>query len=119
MHTLALNLPERTTQGAKKGPFQRRANALGYFAHDRFEHREDWSTTDEIALNPKHFNERPPEDAPSTFVHEMAHLKQHHFGKPGRGRYHNAAWADMMEAIGLMPSSTALTARLSLPTRGL
>jgi predicted SprT family Zn-dependent metalloprotease len=86
--------------------FQRRANALGYFAHDRFEHREDRSTTDEIALNPKHFNDRPPEETLSTLVHEMVHLKQHHFGQPGRGRYHNAQWADMMEAIGLMPSST-------------
>ena len=41
-----------------------------------------------------------------TLVHEMVHLWQAHFGKPGRGRYHNGQWADKMEAIGLMPSST-------------
>lgn len=33
-------------------------------------------------------------------------LWQHHFGDPGRGRYHNEEWADKMESIGLMPSST-------------
>jgi predicted SprT family Zn-dependent metalloprotease len=86
--------------------FQRRANALGYFAPDRFEHRDGNARTDEIALNPKHINERPPEDTLSTLVHEMTHLRQQHFGKPGRGRYHNAEWADMMEEIGLMPSRT-------------
>ncbi len=36
----------------------------------------------------------------------MVHLWQAHFGKPGRGRYHNGQWAEKMEAIGLMPSST-------------
>lgn len=41
-----------------------------------------------------------------TIVHEMCHLWQAHFGSPGRGRYHNAQWADKMEAIGLMPSTT-------------
>ena len=26
-------------------------------------------------------------------VHEMAHLQQHHFGKPSRMSYHNKEWA--------------------------
>jgi predicted SprT family Zn-dependent metalloprotease len=86
--------------------FQRRSNAFGYFAHDRFEHRDSNATTDEIALNPRHINERPPADTLSTLVHEMAHLQQQHFGKPGRGRYHNVEWAEMMEAVGLVPSNT-------------
>jgi hypothetical protein len=43
-----------------------------------------------------------------TLVHEMVHVWQFHHGKPGRGRYHNAEWADKMESIGLMPSSTGL-----------
>jgi predicted SprT family Zn-dependent metalloprotease len=86
--------------------FQRRANAFGYFAHDRFENRADRSTTDEIALNIKHFNTRQPGEILSTLVHEMVHLKQQHFGKPGRGRYHNKEWADMMSEIGLEPSDT-------------
>jgi hypothetical protein len=79
---------------------------LGYFAHERFENRADQSTTDEIALNPKHILQRPPEATLSTLVHEMVHLRQHHFGNPGRGRYHNKQWGDMMSAIGLEPSST-------------
>jgi hypothetical protein len=36
----------------------------------------------------------------------MAHLWQEHFGKPGRGRYHNKQWAAKMEEIGLIPSHT-------------
>ena len=36
----------------------------------------------------------------------MAHLWQHHHGKPGRGRYHNREWAARMKEIGLHPSST-------------
>lgn len=39
-------------------------------------------------------------------LHEMCHLWQAHFGKPGRGCYHNDEWAQKMEAVGLMPSST-------------
>lgn len=41
-----------------------------------------------------------------TLVHEQCHLYQQWFGKAGRGRYHNKEWADLMESIGLMPSST-------------
>jgi hypothetical protein len=36
----------------------------------------------------------------------MAHVWQHHFGKPGRRGYHNAEWAKQMHAIGLKPTST-------------
>lgn len=36
----------------------------------------------------------------------MAHAWQFHFGEPGRRGYHNKEWAEKMEAIGLMPSST-------------
>lgn len=36
----------------------------------------------------------------------MVHLWQHHFGKPGRGRYHNREWAAKMKEIGLQPTDT-------------
>jgi predicted SprT family Zn-dependent metalloprotease len=85
---------------------QRRANARGYFSSERFEHRVDRTTTDEIALNPKHFVDRSPADTLSTLVHEMVHLKQQHFGKPARGRYHNKQWADWMTELGLEPTNT-------------
>jgi len=66
----------------------------------------DGKLTDEIAINPSYFAVTPIIEVLQTLVHEMAHLWQHHFGKPGRGRYHNKEWADKMESIGLMPSST-------------
>jgi predicted SprT family Zn-dependent metalloprotease len=40
-------------------------------------------------------------------TNEMAHLEQHHFGKPSRSGYHNKEWAGMMKAVGLIPSDTA------------
>jgi predicted SprT family Zn-dependent metalloprotease len=84
---------------------QRRNRTYGYFSGDRFG-RTDGVTTDEIALNPRHFHNRPVIEVLSTLAHEMAHLWQHHHGKPGRGRYHNREWAGRMKAIGLLPSST-------------
>jgi len=85
--------------------FHRRKNSFGYFAAERFG-REDGKRTDEIALNPVHFRDRALDDVLSTLVHEMVHLWQHHFGKPGRGRYHNREWAAKMKSVGLQPTST-------------
>ena len=84
---------------------QRRRHTYGYFVGDRFA-RADGVVTDEIALNPSHFRDRPVPEVLATLAHEMVHLWQHHFGKPGRGRYHNTEWAEKMKAIGLQPSST-------------
>ena len=69
---------------------QRNKSTYGFFSGDRW--ASDNDTADEIALNPSHFAERDTEAVLSTLVHEMTHLEQHHFGKPGRGRYHNKAW---------------------------
>jgi hypothetical protein len=84
---------------------QRQRSSYGYFSADRFD-RKDGQRTDEIAINPQQLRSRSIEESLSTLAHEMKHLEQHHFGKPGRGRYHNKEWADMMEAIGLIPSDT-------------
>jgi predicted SprT family Zn-dependent metalloprotease len=84
---------------------QRSKKSYGYFCGDRFG-RADGTLTDEIALNPTHFRDRPQEDVLATVAHEMVHLWQHHFGKPGRGRYHNKEWAEKMRSIGLQPTST-------------
>ena len=84
---------------------QRSKKSYGYFCGDRFG-RADGTLTDEIALNPSHFRDRPQEEVLATLAHEMAHLWQHHFGKPGRGRYHNREWAEKMKSIGLRPTST-------------
>jgi SprT-like family len=86
---------------------QRGRGYYGYFSGDRFVNVKDSSEiTDEIALNPNHFQERTVGGVLSTLVHEMAHLWQHHLGEPGRGRYHNKEWAAKMVQIGLIPSST-------------
>jgi predicted SprT family Zn-dependent metalloprotease len=84
---------------------QREKKTYGYFSAERFVHANG-TRTDEIAMNPAYFAVCPPEEIMQTLVHEMAHLWQYHFGKPGRRGYHNKEWADKMEAIGLMPSST-------------
>lgn len=89
--------------------FQRHRGAYGYYSPHRFSLvGEDGVTTDEIALNPAHFAERPTVDTLSTLVHEMVHLWQQHFGKPPRRCYHDRQWAEKMKLIGLHPTSTGL-----------
>ncbi len=84
---------------------QREKRTYGYFSADRFGNRNG-ETIDEIALNPSYFAVVPIVEIMQTLAHEMVHLWQYHFGTPGRGRYHNGEWAEKMEALGLMPSST-------------
>jgi len=60
----------------------------------------------ELNLNPEHFGTRTERAILSTLVHEMVHARQHAEGKPSRSGYHNAQWADMMDEVGLTPSST-------------
>ena len=84
---------------------QREKRSFGYFSHKRFANLMG-GTTDEIAMNPCYFGVVPLVETMQTMVHEMVHLWQAHFGDVGRTRYHNRQWADKMESIGLMPSST-------------
>lgn len=84
---------------------QREKRTYGYFSAERFGNRHG-DTVDEIALNPTYFAVVPLVEIMQTLAHEQCHLWQHHRGSPGRGRYHNGEWADKMESIGLMPSST-------------
>lgn len=86
---------------------QRVKRAKGYFWSEQFTARAgDGKTTDEIALNPDTFAGCDDRDILSTLVHEMAHLWQAHFGKPGRRGYHNAEWACKMRSLGLQPTDT-------------
>jgi len=85
---------------------QRRKSTYGYFSPERWEATQRPEIADEIALNPDHFRERTTAQVLSTLVHEMAHLWQHHFGKPSRGGYHNKEWAARMDELGLTPSDT-------------
>ncbi len=82
-------------------------NIHGYYSQERFGSKKNGQKSmDEIAMNPIYFVNSRIENVLSTLAHEMTHLEQAHFGKPGRGRYHNKEWGDLMEQIGLMPSNT-------------
>lgn len=85
---------------------QRQRGSYGYFCAQQFKNRGA-ARTDEIAMNPRYLVTRGDAESLSTLVHEQVHLWQQHFGKPGRGRYHNMQWAHKMESLGLMPSDTA------------
>lgn len=84
---------------------QRKKHTYGYFSCERWVN-SDGAKVDEIAMNPSYFATRSIKETLSTVVHEMTHLYQYHFGKPSRGRYHNAEWGQIMERVGLMPSNT-------------
>lgn len=86
----------------------RKRGAAGYFSPERFVETETGEVVHEIALNPDTFTETvTAKKVLSTLAHEMTHLWQNEFGdKNPRKAYHNREWADKMEDIGLMPSST-------------
>ena len=83
---------------------QRVTNCLGYFSSKKFV--AEAGITDEIAMNPEFFTGNPIIQTLQTLVHEMVHLWQYHFGTPSLTTYHNIEWANKMEPVGLMPSST-------------
>lgn len=85
---------------------QRDSNVMGYFSSNRWQQGSGKTQVHEIALNPSFFITHRPLELMQTLVHEMVHLWQHEFGKPSQRTYHNKEWADKMESIGLMPSST-------------
>lgn len=85
----------------------RKKNARGYFWADRFALRNGENVIHEIALNPEADTMlgRTDREVLSTLVHEMCHLEQQVFGKPGKGGYHNPEWGTMMDAVGLTPQA--------------
>lgn len=86
---------------------QRNPKTKGYFAADRFiELDESKKTAHEIALNPEYFGIRKIEDTLSTLVHEMCHLYCEVNGKNNVKGYHSKQWAEKMEDVGLLPTST-------------
>lgn len=81
--------------------------AYGYYRNHPFKgtkHKD--ASADEISLNPFTFAGRTDREIYSTLVHEMVHLWQHHFGQDNKKTAHDKEWANKMEEIGLMPSST-------------
>ena len=89
----------------------RKRSALGYFSSACFTLRDgnEKQYIHEIAINPDYFSENiPTKRILSTLVHEMAHLWQQEFGRKRSHGYHNKEWANKMESIGLMPSTSGL-----------
>ena len=84
---------------------QRKQKCMGYFAPDRWA-SPNGKNCHELAINPAYVSNNALIEVLQTLVHEMAHEWQHCFGTPSRNGYHNKEWADKMEAIGLMPSTT-------------
>lgn len=84
---------------------QRSRNILGHYIEDRWTDKNG-KFTDEIALNPSYWRDGSLLNIFQTLVHEMCHQWQRYYGSPSRNGYHNSEWADKMESIGLIPSST-------------
>lgn len=84
---------------------RKNARVYGFFSPGRFV-GSDGTQADELAMNPMHFAKTSTLDVLSTLAHEQVHVWQQHFGKPGRGKYHNKEWGKKMKDIGLHPSNT-------------
>lgn len=78
----------------------------GYCSYEKFIQRNGEEKLNEISLNFDIFHMRTDKEIFSTFVHELVHHWQFHFGDISRSGYHNLEWANKMQAIGLMPSDT-------------
>lgn len=83
----------------------RKANSAGFFAPERWKGEKDGDIRHEISINPDYMD-RPDIDWHSTLVHEMCHLFQNEFGNPSRSGYHNQEFANIMERVGLITTTT-------------
>ena len=91
----------------------RERNTFGYYCPKvwtKAQAQNDEDTTwGEIALNPDYIlkeQERTERDIYSTLVHETCHLWQEYDGSAPRRCYHNKDFAEKMERVGLITSST-------------
>lgn len=83
----------------------RKRGSYGYFHASNFGNRKEHGKIDEIAMNPDTFD-RSDKDILATFVHELVHHWQEHFGQHiPKSAYHNKEWVAKMKAIGLQPIS--------------
>ncbi|MGN6519986.1 MAG: SprT-like domain-containing protein [Dokdonella sp.] len=78
---------------------------LGHFSAERWR-ATSGETVGEIRLNPMLFGECSWLQLLQTIAHQQCHLWQLTRGTPSRPGYHNAEWANKMQSIGLVPTST-------------
>lgn len=86
----------------------RSANRVYGYHHTRRFVSPEGQMLDELGLHPGFFTLRPVEAVLSTLVHEMVHHWQEHYGHPSKSTAHNQEWAEKMDSLGLMPSTTGL-----------
>ena len=84
---------------------QRINGVMGYFSANRWRSIKGVKCH-ELAINPHYMAQYSVIELMQTLVHEMVHCWQYCHGKPSQRNYHNKEWANKMESIGLMPSST-------------
>lgn len=84
---------------------ERRTNIKGYFSSSRFEVNGENINVSQITLNPSYFRSGEEKKVLSTLVHEMCHLYIDFKGKKGCYGYHSKEWSDLMEEVGLLPTS--------------
>ena len=84
---------------------QRQKGCMGLFYPERWV-TDGGARCHELALNPTYFGTSRLVEVFQTLVHEQCHMWQQEYGRPSRSGYHNREWAQRMESIGLMPSST-------------
>jgi hypothetical protein len=87
--------------------FQRQAKTMGYASQGRWVNGKSESI-DELSINPEYLFGSTLEELCQTMIHEQCHIWQYHFGTPSRRFYHDREWANKMESLGLIPSSTGL-----------
>lgn len=78
--------------------------ALGYYRETSWKENAH-APVPEISLCPYGLH-RSPEKIFSNVVHELSHQYQKEYGKPGRGRYHNQEFAEIMRKVGLICPET-------------
>ena len=87
--------------------FSRHKSCVGFFVPRQwYESDNEASKHHEISINPDYLGERTLKKSMSTLVHKMCHLLQEETGTAPRRCYHNKNFAEVMEGVGLITSST-------------
>ena len=87
--------------------FSRHKSFVGFFVPRQwYASSNESSKHHEISINPDYLGERTLKKSMSTLVHEMCHLLQEETGTAPRRCYHNKNFAEVMEGVGLITSST-------------
>jgi hypothetical protein len=78
----------------------------GHYWRGQFITRDGAQVADKIALNARHLHERSPSEILEDLLHEMCHLWQAALGLDCRISYHDKVFANLMERVGLITSTT-------------